>query len=136
MQGTFTAGANAFVQQAAITALQGNRDAVEEMRASYQRRRQMVTAGLAAIPGIKAPEPQGAFYIFPDVSAYLGRTAGNYHLATVADLADWLLEKHHVAIVPGTAFGDTNCIRLSFAASDADIAKGLQRLTTAFAELT
>ena len=135
VQGTFTAGANAFVQHAAIAALQGDRGAVEDMRISYQRRRQMITTGLAAIPGIKAPEPAGAFYIFPDVSAYLGSTAGNRHIATVGDLADWLLEKHLVATVPGSAFGDDNCIRLSFAASDDDIAKGVQRMDVAFAEL-
>ena len=135
VQGTFTAGANAFVQRAAITALAGDRSDVEAMRISYQRRRDLLMDGLAAIAGIVVPRPEGAFYMFADVSAYLGKTAGNRHIASVRDLADWLLEKHLVATVPGTAFGDANCIRLSFAASDADIKTGLKRMAQGFGEL-
>ncbi len=135
VQGTFTAGGNAFAQHAAVTALTGSREAVEEMRTSYEWRRQLVIDGLNAIPGIKAPAPDGAFYIFPDVSAYLGKAAGNHHIDTADELADWLLDVHHLAVVPGTSFGDDHCIRLSFAASDEDIIEGLKRLEQAFAEL-
>jgi len=135
VQGTFTAGANAFVQHAAIAAIQGDRSDVEEMRLSYQRRRELMVEGLAAIPGIVAPKPAGAFYMFADFSAYLGKRAGNRHIETVAELADWLLEKHLVATVPGTAFGDDKCIRFSFAAADSDIKAGLERIATGLAEL-
>ena len=135
VQGTFTAGANAFVQHAAISALKADRGDVEEMRLSYLRRRQLMVDGLAAIPGVIAPTPAGAFYMFADFSAYLGKSAGNRHMETVGDLANWLLDKHHVATVPGSAFGDANCIRFSFAASDDDIRQGLQRLATGLAEL-
>jgi aspartate aminotransferase len=135
VQGTFTAGGNAFVQHAAIAALKGNRDDVENMRQSYRRRRDLIIAGLSAIPGIRAPSPAGAFYIFPDVSAYFGKMAGNRHIDTASDLADWLLDTHHVATVPGATFGDDHCIRLSFAASDADITRGLERMAQAFNEL-
>ncbi|NNE23106.1 MAG: pyridoxal phosphate-dependent aminotransferase [Rhizobiales bacterium] len=135
VQGTFTAGANAFVQRAAIAAIKGDRSDVEEMRLSYLRRRELMVEGLAKIPGIIAPTPAGAFYMFADFSAYLGKRAGNRHIATVTELADWLLEKHLVATVPGTAFGDSQCIRFSFAASDADIKTGLDRLAVGLAEL-
>ena len=135
VQGTFTAGANAFVQRAAITALEGGREAVEEMRLSYQRRRDLMLAGLSVVPGVLAPQPEGAFYMFADVGAFIGRKAGNRHIASVDDLAHWLLEKHHVAVVPGSTFGDPRCIRLSFAAGDAEIEKGISRMATGLTEL-
>ncbi len=135
IQGTFTAGANAFVQQAAIAALAGDRSDVEDMRASYLRRRDLLLDGLKEIPGVVAPKPRGAFYLFCDVGHFLGRRAGNHHIETVTDLAHWLLEKHHVATVPGTAFGDANCLRLSFAASDEDIGKGVERIIAGLGEL-
>ncbi|MGI9462371.1 MAG: aminotransferase class I/II-fold pyridoxal phosphate-dependent enzyme, partial [Aestuariivirgaceae bacterium] len=135
VQGTFSAGANAFVQRAAITALAGDRSDVEQMRLSYLRRRDLMIGCLDAMPGIKAPTPKGAFYMFADMSACLGKTAGNRHIATAADLADWLLEKHLVATVPGSAFGNPNCIRLSFAASDDNIRTGLERMANGLAEL-
>ncbi len=135
VQGTFTAGANAFVQRAAIAALAGDRGDVEQMRLSYMRRRDLMLNALATIPGIKVAEPKGAFYMFADMGIYLGKTAGNRHIATAADLADWLLEKHLVATVPGSAFGNPNCIRLSFAASDEDIKTGLNRMAAGLAEL-
>lgn len=135
VQGTFTAGANAFVQHAAVAAIKGDRSDVEEMRLSYLRRRDLMVDGLAAIPGVIAPKPAGAFYMFADFGAYLGKRAGNRHIETIVDLADWLLERHLVATVPGTAFGDDKCIRFSFAAGDADIRTGLERLATGLAEL-
>jgi aspartate aminotransferase len=121
VQGTFTAGANAFVQHAAIAAIQGDRSDVEEMRLSYLRRRELMVSGLAAIPGIVAPKPAGAFYMFADFGAYLGKRAGNRHIETVTELA--------------TAFGDDKCIRFSFAAADIDIKTGLERIATGLAEL-
>jgi aspartate aminotransferase len=135
VQGTFTAGANAFVQQAAIAALQGGRVEVEAMRATYRRRRDEVVRRLGAMPELRVAVPAGTFYIFPDVSGLIGRSAGRHRIATVDGLCDWLLEAHLVSTVPGTAFGNDRCIRLSFAASDGDLAKGLDRLGAAFASL-
>ncbi|MFO0994464.1 MAG: pyridoxal phosphate-dependent aminotransferase [Hyphomicrobiales bacterium] len=132
MQSAFTAGANSFVQRAAIAALEGPRNEVERMRESYRHRRDIVVRGLAEIPGIKLAPIPATFYAFPDVSAFLGQRP---EASTVDSLCDWLLEAHGVTTVPGSAFGDGRCIRLSFAASERDIAKGLERLKTAFAAL-
>jgi aspartate aminotransferase len=128
VQGTFTAGANAFVQHAAIAALEGGRDDVMRMKESYLRRRAIAVAGLRRIEGIKVSEPQGTFYAFPDVSSLLGRDG----LMTVDALCDWLLDMHGLAVVPGSAFGDDRCIRISFAAGEADLKEGLGRLAQAF----
>lgn len=131
VQGAFTAGANAFVQQAAIAALRGGRDEVEAMRSTYRRRRDETVRRLGAIEGLRLVAPAGTFYAFPDVSAFLGRLAGNHCIDTVDDLCDWLLAEHLVSTVPGTAFGNDRCIRLSFATGDADLARGLDRLAAA-----
>ena len=136
MQSTITAGANQFVQRAAVTALEGPRDAVEAMRQRYQSRRDMVVSALRGMEGVRIAAIPATFYAFPDVSALLGRKAGNHVLDTSERLCDWLLEQHGVATVPGTAFGAPGCIRLSFAASEADLEKGLRRLTAAFLQLS
>jgi aspartate aminotransferase len=132
MQSALTAGANSFVQRAAIAALEAPRDEVARMRESYRHRRDMVVAGLSAISGIKLAPIPATFYAFPDVSAFIGR---HPHAANVDSLCDWLLEAHGVTTVPGSAFGDHKCIRLSFAASERDIAQGLERLKSGFAAL-
>ncbi len=135
LQSTITAGANQFVQHAAIEALEGPRHAVEAMRLRYKARRDMVLAGLKAIPGVRIAPIPATFYAFPDVSALLGRKAGNHVLDTAERLCDWLLEDHGVATVPGSAFGAPGSIRLSFAASEADIEKALARLAGALNSL-
>ncbi len=131
LQSTITTGANQFVQRAAIEALEGPRHAVEEMRLRYKARRDMVLAGLRAIPGVRIAPIPATFYAFPDVSAFLGRKFGNHVLDTAERLCDWLLEEHGVATVPGSAFGAPGCIRLSFAASEADVEKAMARIATA-----
>ncbi|HUE45068.1 MAG TPA: aminotransferase class I/II-fold pyridoxal phosphate-dependent enzyme, partial [Aestuariivirgaceae bacterium] len=136
VQGTFTAGANAFVQQAGIAALQGGRAEVETMRETYRRRRDETVRRIGDIDGLRLAVPAGTFYAFPDVSTFLGRGAGGTRIDTVDGLCDWLLEKHLVSTVPGTAFGNDRCIRLSFAAGDADLARGLDRLGAALESLT
>ncbi len=132
MQGTMSAGANQFVQRAAIAALEGPRDEVERMRKRYLQRRDMVLEGLRAIPGVKIGDIPATFYAFPDVSALLGKKAGNHVLDTTDRLCDWLLEDHAVATVPGGAFGAPNSIRLSFACSEAEIEKAISRMQKAF----
>jgi aspartate aminotransferase len=128
MQSIISAGANQFVQRAAVAALQGPRDSVDTMRKAYAHRRDLVLAGLRAMPGLKIGEIPATFYAFPDVSAFLGKKAGNHVIGTSDDLCDFLLEQHGVATVPGSAFGAPGCIRLSFATSEADIAKALARI--------
>ena len=132
VQGTFTAGANAFVQIAGVSALEGPRDEVEEMRQAYLSRRDLVIAGLNAIDGIKAPSPVGTFYVFADVSAMFGKTVSNYKIDNVDDLCNWLLEVHHVATVPGTTFGDANSLRISFATSSEILRIAMERIAQAF----
>lgn len=135
MQSAISAGANSFVQRAAIEALDGPRDDVERMRLEYQKRRDMVLAGLGVIPGVKIGEIPATFYAFPDVSGLLGSKAGNHLIDTAETLCDWLLEDHAVATVPGSAFGSPASIRLSFACSEADIAKAISRMQKAFGDL-
>jgi aspartate aminotransferase len=135
MQSVISAGANMFVQKAALAALQGPRDEVETMRQAYQKRRDLVLAGLRNISGLKIGNIPAAFYAFPDISAFLGRKAGNHIIETSEDLCFWLLEKHGVGAVPGSAFGAENSIRLSFAASENDIKKALHRLAQGLSEL-
>ncbi len=135
VQSTFTAGANAFVQRAAIAALKEGQTDATAMRESYRKRRDLIISALKAIPGVRIENPPGTFYAFPDVSAFLGKRAGNHTLGTVDELCDWLLDTHGLACVPGSAFGDPNCLRLSFASSQADIIKGTDRLARALIDL-
>jgi aspartate aminotransferase len=128
MQSIISAGANQFVQRAAVAALEGPRNDVEKMRLQYQARRDVVLAGLRAIEGVKIADIPGTFYAFPDVSAFMGKRAGNHVIETTDQLCDWLLESHGVAIVPGTAFGAPGSVRLSFAASEPEIKKALHRI--------
>jgi aspartate aminotransferase len=136
IQSTVTTGANQFVQRAAIEALEGPRDAVEAMRLRYRNRRDMVTAALKQIKGVKIAPIPATFYALPDVSALLGKKSGNHALDTPEALCDWLLESHGIATVPGTAFGAATSIRLSFAASEADLEKALGRLSKAMNSLS
>jgi aspartate aminotransferase len=135
MQSALSAGANSFVQRAAIAALEGPRDAVEHMLLQYMKRRDMVLAGLRAIQGVKIGDIPATFYAFPDISGLLGKKAGNHVIDTAEALCDWLLEDQGVATVPGSAFGSPASIRLSFACSEADIEKALSRMRTAFTSL-
>lgn len=136
MQSIISAGANAFVQHAAIEALNGPRDDVLFMRETYQKRRDNVLAALSTMKGVRIGAIPATFYAFPDVSGALGKKAGNHVVNTTEELCDWLLEEQGVATVPGSAFGAPQSIRLSFATSDENLAKGLGRLETAFASLT
>jgi aspartate aminotransferase len=135
IQSAISAGANQFVQRAAIAALEGPRDEVERMRRAYEKRRDMVLTGLRAIDGVRIGGIPATFYAFPDVSGLLGRKAGNHVIETAEQLCDWLLERHGVATVPGTAFGAPGSIRLSFACSEAEIAKALERMQGALGGL-
>ncbi len=135
IQSAISAGANQFVQRAAIAALEGPRDEVERMRRAYEKRRDMVLKGLRAIPGVRIGDIPATFYAFPDVSGLLGRKAGNHVIDTTDQLCDWLLERHGVATVPGAAFGAPGSIRLSFACSEQEIAKAMERMQRALGGL-
>lgn len=135
VQGTFTAGGNAFAQQGALAAITGPRDEVDAMRAFYHHRRDLIVSLLGDIPGIKVVSPPATFYVFPDISGLLGKSAGNTRIETDVEFCHWLLDEYHLATVPGSAFGGAGCIRLSFAASDDDIRKAISRLAEAASAL-
>jgi aspartate aminotransferase len=136
MQSVVSAGANAFVQWAAVTALTGPRDEVARMVGAYRHRRDLVLTALQGIPGVKIGDVPGTFYAFPDVGALLGRKAGGHVVKTSDALCDYLLEEHGVATVPGSAFGAPSSIRLSFATAEADLTKALERIAAALKALT
>ncbi|MDQ0894723.1 pyridoxal phosphate-dependent aminotransferase [Agromyces ramosus] len=120
-------------QRAAIAALNGPQDAVEEMRRAFDRRRRTIVAELAKIDGMTVPVPQGAFYVYPDVSGLLGREWGGVTPTTSLELADLILDQAEVAAVPGEAFGPSGYLRLSYALGDAPLLEGVQRLQRLFA---
>jgi aspartate aminotransferase len=120
-------------QRAAIEALTGSQDAVEEMRLAFDRRRKTIVAGLNAIDGVVCPTPEGAFYVYPDVTGLLDRTWGGVTPTTSLELADLILEQAEVAAVPGEAFGPSGFLRLSYALGDEPLAEGIARLQKLFA---
>ncbi len=136
MQSVISAGANQFVQRAAVAALQGHRDDVRAMNEQYRARRDFVLAQLRAIDGVVVADIPATFYAFPDVSVFLGRKSGNHVIENTEQLCDFLLEQHGVSIVPGSAFGAEGSIRLSFAASDADLKKALHRIAQGLQSLS
>lgn len=115
-------------QRAALAALTGPDDAIQDMRAAFDRRRRTMTSMLQAIPGVTAIDPEGAFYAFPSVEGLLGRPLGGKQAATSMELAALLLDEIKIAVVPGEAFGADGYLRFSFALSDADLEDGLRRL--------
>jgi aspartate aminotransferase len=120
-------------QRAAIAALNGPQDAVEEMRRAFDRRRRTIVAELSKIDGMTVPVPQGAFYVYPDVTGLLGREWGGVTPTTSLELADLILDQAEVAAVPGEAFGPSGYLRLSYALGDAPLLEGVQRLQRLFA---
>jgi aspartate aminotransferase len=120
-------------QRAAIAALTGPQDTVEVMRSTYDRRRRQIVEGLNAIEGVNTPLPQGAFYVYPDVTGLLGRTWGGVTPTTSLELADLILDQVEVATVPGEAFGPSGFLRLSYALGDDALAEGVARLQRLFA---
>ena len=120
-------------QRAAIAALTGPQDAVEEMRRAFDRRRRLIVDELSKIEGVTVPVPQGAFYVYPDVSGLLGRAWGGVTPTTSLELADLMLEQAEVAAVPGEAFGPSGFLRFSYALGDEPLLEGVRRLQRLFA---
>ncbi len=135
MQGQFTSGVCSIAQRAAIEAITGDQEPTRKMAETYKRRRQLVLDGLKEIPGIKSNSPGGAFYVFPDISYFFGKSDGENTINSAEDLAMYLLNNAHVSVVTGDAFGAPNCIRISYAASDDHLKEALQRLKTTLAKL-
>ena len=131
LQSQSTSNPTSIVQKAAVAALKGPQQCVIEMRAEYIRLRDHVVNGLRAIPGLKCTLPQGAFYVYPNVSSFFGRGGAN----SASDLASKLLREFHVATVPGEGFGTRDHIRISYATSVAELDRGLERMRKFLAAL-
>ena len=131
LQSQSTSSTASIVQKASLAAVAGPQECVAEMRADYIRLRDRILARLAEIPGITCTKPEGAFYVYPNVSAYLGRPGAQ----TAMELASRLLQEAHVVTVPGEAFGTQSHIRLSYAVSHDDVEEGLARMKQFFAKL-
>ena len=131
LQSQSTSSTASFVQKAAVAALRGSQECVGEMRADYLKLRDEALAGLARIPGVTCTKPEGAFYVYPNVSRYLGKAG----IPTAMELSKRLLHEAHVVTVPGEAFGTQQHIRLSYAVSHADVEEGLDRMKAFFAKL-
>jgi aspartate aminotransferase len=135
MQSQSTSNATSIAQYATIAALEGDQGCVEKMRVEYARRRDAIVGRLRRIPGVSCGEPQGAFYVFPNVSALYGKRHEGRELRGSVAMAETLLEKAHIATVPGSGFGADEFIRLSYATSMEKIEKGLDRLEKFVGEL-
>ena len=130
IQGQVTSGANAFAQKAAAYALESTMEASDQMKAAYAKRKVMIMDLLNDIEGFNVNDPSGAFYIFPDISAFIGKKHGDYTINSDVDFCTYILNEAHVAIVPGSAFGCPGCIRISYAASDEEIKDACTRIKT------
>ena len=128
VQGQFTSGAASYSQKAGAIALTSDLSPSYEMREAFLKRRDIVIDLLKEIPGLKVNHPTGAFYLFPDVSSYFGKSNGSVIIDNSADFAELILESAHVAIVAGSAFGDDNCVRISYAASEETLREAIKRI--------
>jgi aspartate aminotransferase len=128
MQGQITSGANCIAQRATIAAVSAPYSKIEYMVDEFNKRRDLILKLLSEIPGFKLNEPQGAFYVFPDVSSYFGKTIHGNNIENANDFALFILERAHVATVTGEAFGNPKCIRISYAANEDDIKSAVKRI--------
>ncbi|MFN0033367.1 MAG: pyridoxal phosphate-dependent aminotransferase [Flavobacteriales bacterium] len=135
MQGQITSGANSIAQMATKAAAEADPEVIKPMIAVFKSRRDLVYAMLKEIPGLKVNLPEGAFYFFPDVSYYFGKSDGTTTIRNATDLSMYLLQKENVAVVTGEAFGDENCIRISYATSEVLLRDAIERIKRGLAML-
>lgn len=128
LQGQVTSGANCIAQRAVITALKADKSKIQFMIDTFETRRELILNLLKSISGFTCNQPQGAFYVFPNVSSYFGKTIKGHKINNATDFSMLLLEEAQVATVTGEAFGNPNCIRISYAASENDITEALNRI--------
>ena len=128
LQSHLTSNVCNVAQQAALTAVSGSLDAVDDMRSAFDRRRGLIVGLLDAIPGVSCPEPEGAFYAYPSVTGLIGKSFDGVRPTSSAELATLVLEKAEVAVVPGEAFGTPGYFRLSYALGDDDLVTGVTRM--------
>jgi aspartate aminotransferase len=135
LQGQTISCATTIAQKAAEAAYSGPQECVEEMRQAFERRRNLILELAKEIPGMKVLEPQGAFYLFPDVSAFFGKQYNGQTIHNANELVTYLLQEAHVALVSGSAFGEDNCIRFSYATSEDLITEAMRRVKEALSKL-
>ena len=135
LQGQVTSGTNSIAQKAAVAAFNGTLDHAYEMKSAYDRRRKLVVEKLREIPGFKVNMPEGAFYAFPDISYYFGKTDGKTVINDSDDFCSWLLADAFVATVAGSGFGAPDCMRISTAAADEQLVEACDRIKAAVAKL-
>lgn len=133
MQGQVTSGANSIAQRATIAAVDADPKVLNEMVTAFKSRRDLVVGLIQEIPGLKINSPEGAFYVFPDVSEYFGKTLKGTEIKDATDFAMYLLSEANVATVTGEAFGNPNCIRFSYATSESQLTEALKRIKEALA---
>jgi aspartate aminotransferase len=135
VQGQFTSGTSSITQRATIAALEADPEVLSEMIYAFKKRRDLVLDQLNNMPGVKTNVPDGAFYVFPDISAFFGKSYNGFVIHTAADLCLYLLSEALIALVTGEAFGDPNCIRISYAASEETLTKAMSRMKEALEKL-
>jgi aspartate aminotransferase len=135
IQGQFTSGTCSITQRATIAAVDADPSVLNDMVAAFQNRRDLVLRMLKEIPGVKTNHPNGAFYVFPDISSFFGKVHGEHTISNSGDMAMYLLSEALVAVVGGDAFGDNNCIRFSYATSEPILTDALTRIKAALAKL-
>lgn len=135
IQGQFTSGSNSITQKASIAAMKADPSVLKEMIAAFHKRRDLVLGMLNEIEGVKTNVPEGAFYVFPDVSYFYGKSFEGTKINDANDLSMYLLNEALVAIVTGEAFGDSNCIRISYAASEETLIEAMKRIKIALEKL-
>lgn len=135
LQGQFTSGASSIAQRAALAAMKVDPKTVEPMREAFLRRRDLVLSILNTVPGLKCNVPTGAFYVFPEIKAFFGKSFNGTTIHTANDLCLFLLEDAKVALVTGEAFGDPDCVRISYATSEAELTEAMNRIKTSLSKL-
>ena len=133
VQGQITSGTNAIAQRAAIAALKAPKSEIQYMIDEFKKRRDLVLSLLSEVEGLKVNVPEGAFYVFPDVSSFFGKTLRGRTIRNASDFSLYLLEEAMVATVTGEAFGDANCIRISYAASEKELREAIRRIKESLA---
>lgn len=135
LQGQFTSGANTITQRASIVALTADLTPTYDMVKAYSERRKYVLAELSTMPGVKVNNPEGAFYVFPNIKSFFGMSDGDMTINSDEDMSMYLLHKGHVTTVSGSAFGNGNCIRISFATSMEQLREAMKRIREALSKL-
>jgi len=136
LQGQMTSGASSIAQMASVAALEGDQSTTIAMREAFRKRKDLALAQLKEVPGFEIREPKGAFYLFPQVSELFGKSNGSIAINNATDLSLYLLEKANVATVTGAAFGAPNCLRLSYATSEEQMAEAIRRIKEAIEKLS